>query len=632
MITTLKPRVILESCAAIFVFSLALFTHQETSGEGWSYWFFARIFSETGEFVANDRSPIYTLYLNLFRWLPYPLSINSEHIISSLFALSGIVILAKSFVSTRLSIFIALLWFPYLQFAEPPVQKIALSFSLWGLFFRRQQDNQAGLPISYCLFLLSYMFRSSYLVLLIFFIVWDLINLLKNQHPDQLLREIKNSSINSLKYFIPLLICIGLLFWFSLNESAHPWNNPQSMTTDWVPTKDSKSLADAHFIQAWNWRYIESEYGTFVNHDWYFTNNELFNGADNWRAAFFENPRFVTNLTSNNIKPAITTVAKFTELRYLPFLRIWDIALLGFILAALIITSRDRNIGIYIIASVIIVAVSASALPGTKRHFVALVPLLILSAGFYGKLLCELSNNRYLAIKNWLRLATFSVITLSILYYLLRIVFAPQTGSRTLYALAVGLCLSIPTMILWIHHSTLLSKLKNRQVWTRSIIMMVFLILLSHGSSKWISLLNDLTMDLKTSEIKVLENSKNSVSMKASLSQIKSLTKECRGIISLEPTFFGAFLDVPLSNIYDIWEIPPFGNLLSNTDYEGLHPKRIDCVLVSKHFATTIGHATNAKLRYDNYIVPYITQLQQLGASIHQIDRYGHAIILNKEG
>ena len=68
----------------VVLITITLFSNWETSGEGWSYWFFARVFSETGDFIANDRSPIYTLYLNAFRWLGYPNSVTVEHIFTSI--------------------------------------------------------------------------------------------------------------------------------------------------------------------------------------------------------------------------------------------------------------------------------------------------------------------------------------------------------------------------------------------------------------------------------------------------------------------------------------------------------------------------------------------------------------------
>ena len=99
--------------------------------------------------------------------------------------------------------------------------------------------------------------------------------------------------------------------------------------------------------------------------------------------------------------------------------------------------------------------------------------------------------------------------------------------------------------------------------------------------------------------------------------------------MSLEPTFFGAFLDIPQSRVYAVWEIPPFGHLHSSP-YKGLNPDRIDCVLVSTNLATGIGMATNYQIRYQNFIKPYVDQLISYGAVQYEIPFYGHAIVLQK--
>ena len=171
------PKVgqLLLGALAAGLFTLTFFTRQEISGETWGYWFFARLFAETGEFVAPDRSPLYILYLNGFRWLGYPLSVTAEHFVTGLFVIFGIVAMFRSHLGLGLAIFAALLWYPYLQFAEPPLQQMALACSLWGLVVRRATGVRTGLGPSYALFLAAYMFRSSYVVLILLLLVFLLV-------------------------------------------------------------------------------------------------------------------------------------------------------------------------------------------------------------------------------------------------------------------------------------------------------------------------------------------------------------------------------------------------------------------------------------------------------------------------
>ncbi len=117
--------------------------------------------------------------------------------------------------------------------------------------------------------------------------------------------------------------------------------------------------------------------------------------------------------------------------------------------------------------------------------------------------------------------------------------------------------------------------------------------------------------------------------MKASFNELEGAIKQKNGVLSLEHTFFGAFTDMPLKNIYDVWEIPPFGRL-GQPGYNGLTSKRVDCVLVSHELSTGIGCATNHQIRYQNHIKPFINQMISSGASYQVIPQYGYVVFFTK--
>ena len=78
---------------------LTLFRHWEPGGETFLYWFFARVFGETGTFIILGRSPLYVLYLNLFHWMGYPTSVTVEYVATTLItAISLMVLLRFTFV------------------------------------------------------------------------------------------------------------------------------------------------------------------------------------------------------------------------------------------------------------------------------------------------------------------------------------------------------------------------------------------------------------------------------------------------------------------------------------------------------------------------------------------------------
>ena len=93
-----------------------------------------------------------------------------------------------------------------------------------------------------------------------------------------------------------------------------------------------------------------------------------------------------------------------------------------------------------------------------------------------------------------------------------------------------------------------------------------------------------------------------------------------------EHKYIGAFMNISLKKVYDIWEIPPFGNY-NNSTYKGLHLDRIDCLLISNGLVLPAVGPTNGYIRYKNYLEPYSKYLQENGAKTYVIPKYGTVII-----
>ena len=85
------------------------------------------------------------------------------------------------------------------------------------------------------------------------------------------------------------------------------------------------------------------------------------------------------------------------------------------------------------------------------------------------------------------------------------------------------------------------------------------------------------------------------------------------------------------TTIYDVMEIPPFGNL-DDSVYDGLNVNRVDCLFISNTLSQgPTGRATNQTIRYKNYILAYELELLSLGASLYKLDGFGTAVILQKD-
>lgn len=67
-------------------------------------------------------------------------------------------------------------------------------------------------------------------------------------------------------------------------------------------------------------------------------------------------------------------------------------------------------------------------------------------------------------------------------------------------------------------------------------------------------------------------------SMRNSYPELSNLIKNCNGVISLEPLFIGAFLNILLNSVFSIWEIPSFGNL-KKSEYDSFGPKELIALL-----------------------------------------------------
>jgi hypothetical protein len=147
----------------------------------------------------------------------------------------------------------------------------------------------------------------------------------------------------------------------------------------------------------------------------------------------------------------------------------------------------------------------------------------------------------------------------------------------------------------------------------------------------WIYSINNLISDVKAKNLRIMEFQDDShASMKGSYENIVGYLKECDGIMTLESTFFGAFMKYPYEKIYDTMEIPPFGKY-GDGSYSGLNPDRVNCVFVSRDMVFEIGYATNLQMRVQNHIAPYVDYLLSQGAKGYDIENYGRVFIFPKK-
>jgi len=196
-------------------------------------------------------------------------------------------------------------------------------------------------------------------------------------------------------------------------------------------------------------------------------------------------------------------------------------------------------------------------------------------------------------------------------------------GPNTLVSVSLVYIIIILVVLFGLSCKYFLQEMTQKLLIKRFTIL-VFLLLFSRGLFDWVGLSQINAKDIYAGDVKILED--RPYSMKRSFNDLDSLVQGCRGILTLESTFVGAFMSTPVEKVYDVWEIPPFGNL-NDSEYKGLKPDRIDCLLISNNLATNTGAATNHQLRYENYINPYAEQLIKMGAKVYKLPYYGKVII-----
>lgn len=540
--------------------------------DSWGYWLFARVFAETGRLIVVERSPIYVIYLSLFLPLGYPLASIAEYFVTYFISLSILVWFFKRYLSTPLSLFAILLWLPYMQLSEPPVLTLGLAISCLAVGLREKNKGAKSTVWFYSLLIFAYLLRPTYLLMIPIFLIYDIYKWKKSRQKLYLPRL----TFQSLKTFWPLLTLLIMFLLFNIFESPFAWNTVYFASSKWFPN-DGKT---EEIIQNYNVSYIFQKYGTADGHDFYYTNQELFKGAKNSVEALKNNPEFVLTQMGKYFIEAPNMIAKMT-IPYNYYKNNSHAYLASLIIITLIITgawtyAKTSSLKLFIIASLLMDAAAIAFSPQYRYLIFPLIPLFFFASVYFARIL-----SRLFRLKN--RAGKIFSICLTALFLL---ILSPNFTGLNYY---------------YVYHLD------------------------------WLPIFRLIREDTKTNNLRILDGrlTNTTQSMKSSFNQIAPLIKNCRGIMSLEHIFWGAFVKIPLTGIHDIWEIPPFGNFESGV-YNGLTTEKINCILVSRDLDLYEGYATTQKSRYHNYIKPYMEKLVSLGGKSYDIPAYGKVVILEK--
>lgn len=611
----------LPTAAVFVVIALTVFRRWEPSDETWIYWFWARVFRESGGFVVLDRSPLYTLLITPFAWLPFPAVIVAEYFASTAVVGLSLIAFGHRFLGRWGAVLAAVVWIPILQIAEPPGQKLALAASLAAVLLRMRAPSRRSMVLSYGFLALAYFFRTTWLVLLVTFALYDAWRSLRSSG----FRSLARTLIPRPRTDWPLLIPVLTLTLFLAMQSPHPWNNTFTATATWFPSK-ATSFTNGSGLALYNIAWVRERYPSVQDRedkDWYFTNRQAFGGATDVFGVIWSDPAFFARQLVRSTLLGINVTASQVVLDELVAWLPGGVAMEAFLLFgigyAALRASRLSALEPFVIGNLLMLAVVVLAAGPRQRYMVVpLIPVLLLAA----------TSWRDAAMRLLRRSATWTQPTRTLLAVVIIVLMAAYLAfliSRVAMAryVPVGpLTVAFLTLLGCAGVFALLRPARAAHLVGR-VALPASIVLLSLGLTSWESVLGDIWTGARTGDLRVMERSDYSVT--GAEAQLSPLLRGCNGIMAGEYRFIGAFLDVPLDRVHDHWEIPPFGRL-DASEYDGLRPARVDCVVVSKDLVTDVGESTNQRVRYENYIRPYVDRLLADGAQRYEIADLGTVV------
>jgi hypothetical protein len=550
----------------IFIAFLSTLVNWTPGGESWGYWFFNRELQETGTFVVNDRSPLFTIYLSLFSWLNYPSNIILQHAFSSILLILSFLYLFRNLTWLPLILIASAAWLPFILVSEPPTQVMALTFSNFALGYRVSKESNLNLSIFYFLLFCSFLFRGTYVILLIAFIVYDLYLASKKGYKlNYFAKNIKSNIV----FFVPLLIIVLLTF---LRQSPHPLNNAWFASTDWMPN-DGKSMTNASFIQSYHERYITKTYGEccLPEHHMYYKETGPFNSASNIITAINQNPVFILEEVYVKSQEYIGMLARLANYNLQ-----WVTNKHG------IAYKLAKLAGLFIVVIIIYFALSFSR---GKPALTILVISTIISSGL--TIFLNFPKPRYLVM--WAPVFIFSYLWA---IHLIR------------YKLFKFL------------------KIKNYKINKIIALAIMFFILkyASFPSLYWDEVKININNSINTGQISMLENwGENRNSNK--INSIKSVINRCSNVLATtDALFIGAFTEIKLKNVTDYWIFPPSD--LEKIDYTKYLDLKFDCIFVPHKMTKSKDY------QFTNFILPLQEDIIQRGGNKITLPYYGYVTIL----
>lgn len=583
-----KTRNWSEFIGALCIISIGLFLltprYFTIGGETWKVWAASTMLTETLRFPQISMGPLYYIYLIPFKVFEYPLSTKVEFVVTHLLCYLSLFCLLKRFISFKYAVLLVCVWIPSLSCVEST--KYVAGIGL--LAFHFSQKNESVFSKGYF---------PPYLVMA-FLCHWGLLFFWVGHFVGTLWERVANKSqifsfqIDTLSAKIALTkkialaILIGCVLIF---QSPRIDNNGYMTEYPYAPIS-LESHFDVAFFQIGNAKYVMRHYPEeeWYKKDWYFTNQEIFDGAETFMDALKKRPDVVLENIKDNITSLIQVPGQFIlgiSSWRLPIYFFWfllstimmSVGILGYF-----ITCWKHKKFSYITANILgcsSLLVAFTLTNFSERYYMVLLPV---------GLLFFMHIDRGVEI-------LFSFIRK----------YLPKLEVR------------LPT----IKSNSI--KLAQWKEWTVGLtaVVVLFVALQTHYFPKGVSAQFGATLKgegwLVDSNIN--ETSKTSWH-RAYKHVFKHVNRNTR-ILSPESVWLKAHANINWDTVYDVLYLPPFEDTTGNTE-EFLNS--LDLIFVTPHLETKVGAwATQHTLRYHTHIAPFLKKAVANKWVMEEIPYYG---------
>ena len=296
---------------AILILAIFLLTPRYwepgSGGESWKQWAAARILREEGEFPVIGLGPLYVIYLQLFSFFDYPVSMYMEYIVTHLFTYLAIYFMLQRFIRSEYALLLTIAWIPRIAVVEMGSAVAGIGFlSLYLMSAKNSMRNENYFPLTLSAAALSH---SAYIPFLAGHIIGVLVKKWQKHSP-----LISFSGAFSQKKVLLMSAKMGLIVLVILTMAFPPvrYDNHGMIDLTYAPAQSKDPFSLVFFMRGNAWytmRNFPEE--DWINQDWYFTQEEAFGGATNVFHAIYNKPETVIRNILTTIRLGIQVPAYF---------------------------------------------------------------------------------------------------------------------------------------------------------------------------------------------------------------------------------------------------------------------------------------------------------------------------------